>query len=436
MRGSRQGPWACYREGVSASPTSSAAPRAAAALVVGLTVAVAAWPAAPALATNTGDKPRLRVTLFDGTVHEGEVKFTKDRLEVKGRRAAKVRYRDIASLSDVPPPDEAELASRRAEHARRAERLGQGDAAGWTRLGQWAREQELDEEARSAFERAVALDPDHAPARRGLGQLKDDDGAWVDGVDVVRRRRGDLKPGDLDAVVDLARFALKNGLEDPAFTLLRQVLNQDTYHEKAIELSRPFTAAYRQRVPMALPLRGRWKASEDPTRHHQRKAWAVYALDIMKVDAAGRSHTGRGDKLEDYLTWDEPFYAVAAGRVAEVRDGNPDNPARTVPPGVAEKHNGVTIDHGDGEVSWYVHARNGSIVVKVGDQVERGQLLGRIGNSGASAVPHLHFTLVAHGNLSVPWACDDYVLIAPDSTPIPVTRAFPREGWIFEGKEP
>ncbi|MCO5171521.1 MAG: peptidoglycan DD-metalloendopeptidase family protein [Planctomycetes bacterium] len=419
------------------SPTAAARAGSSAPLVaplVALAFAAAAWSAAPALATNTGDKPRMRVTLFDGTVHEGEVKFTKDRLEVKGRRAVKLRYRDVASLADVPPPDEAELAERRVEHARRAERLGEGDAPGWTRLGQWARDQELEDEAREAFERAVALDPDHAPARRGLGQLQDD-GAWVDGAEVLRRRRGELEAGDLDAVVDLARFALRHGLDEQAFGLVRQALNRDTYHAQAIELSRPFTAAYRQRVPMSLPLRGRWKASEDPTRHHQRKGWAVYALDIVKVDASGRSHRGRGDKLEDYLTWDEPFYAVAAGRVAEVRDGNPDNPARTVPPGVAEKHNGVTIDHGNGEVSWYVHARNGSIVVKEGDQVERGQLLGRIGNSGASAVPHLHFTLVAHGNLSVPWACDDYVFIAPDSTPIPVTRACPREGWTFEGKE-
>ncbi len=418
----------CYPARVKATPL-------AAALLAALAAAVVGWWPSPAGATNTSEDARLRVTLFDGTVHEGEVKFTKDKLEVRGRRRVKLRYRDVASIADVPPPDDAEMAERRAEHARRAERIAEGDAGAWVKLGSWAREQELPDEARAAFERALAIDAEHEPARKGLGQLKDDAGAWIDGAGEVWRRHRDVAAGDLDGLLDLARFAFRHDLDAPGFELVRQVLNRDTYHEAAIELSRRFTSAYRQKVTMALPVRGRWTASEDRTRHHQRKAWAAYALDILKVDAEGRSHTGRGDRLEDYLSWDAPFYAVAPGRVVEVRDGNPDNPARKLPEGVAEKHNGVSIDHGNGEVSWYVHARNGSILVKVGDQVERGQQLGTIGNSGASAVPHLHFTLVAHGNLSVPWACDDYQLLAPDGTPIPVTRAGPREGWTFESKE-
>lgn len=410
------------------------APLAAPLLAAVVALAVAAWPR-PVAATNTTDDAPLRVTLFDGTVHEGPVKLTKDKLEVRGRRRVKLRYRDVASISDVPPPDEAAMAERRAEYARRAEKVPEGDAAAWVKLGKWAREHDLPDEARACFERAVELAPDDEAARKGLGQLKGADGAWIDGAEEVWRRHRDLKAGDDDAVLDLARFAFRHDLDAPGFELVRRVLNRDTYNATAIELSRRFTSAYRQKVVMSLPVRGRWRASEDPTRHHQRKGWAVYALDIMKVDAEGRTHTGRGDRLEDYLGWDEPFYAVAAGRVVEVRDGNPDNPARKIPDGAAEKHNGVSIDHGNGEFSWYVHAKNGSIVVKVGDQVEKGQLLGRVGNSGASAVPHLHFTLVAHGNLSVPWACDDYQLIAPDGTPIPVSRACWREGWTIETRE-
>ena len=34
---------------------------------------------------------------------------------------------------------------------------------------------------------------------------------------------------------------------------------------------------------------------------------------------------------------------------------------------------------------------------------------------------------------SVPWACDDYTVIAPDGTPLKITRAAPREGWILIG---
>lgn len=386
---------------------------------------------APAGATNTSEEARLRVALFDGTVHEGEVKLLKDRLEVKGRKKVKLRYRDVASISDPAPPDRA---AALAEHARRKAQLGAGDAAAWARLGQWAREEGLRDEARAAFEQAVALDPEHAPARKGLGQVKDEGGAWVDALPLVRARQAEVKAGDLDGLLDVARFAFQSGLDEPGFSLVARVLQQDTYKAEAIELSRRFTSAYVHSASLALPVRGRWQASEDSTRHHQRKGWAVYALDLYKVDGEGRTHRGKGEELSDWLTYDQPFHAVAAGRVVEVRDGNPDNPPRRILDGAAEKHNGVSIDHGNGEVSWYVHARAGSIVVKEGDQVERGQLLGKVGNSGASAVPHLHFTLVAFGNLSVPWACDEYVLIAPDGTPIPVSRACPREGWTFESK--
>lgn len=387
---------------------------------------------APADATNTSDEADLRVTLYDGAVHEGEAKFTREKLEVKGRKRAKVRYRDVASIADPAPPGEAELAQAKTEHTRRVAAVPDNDATAWARLGEWAQEHGLPDEARAAFERAVTIDAEHVAGHKGLGHIKGDDGVWADGAPVIQARRAALAGNDLDGLVELARFALKNGQDAEAWGLIQQVLHQDTYHAKAIELSRPFTSVYQQKLQMALPVRGRWKAGPDTTRHHQFKAWAVYALDIVKVDAEGKANTGDGTKLEDYLAWDQPFYAVGPGRVVEVREGNPDNPARTIPEGAAEKHNGVSIDHGNGEVSWYVHAKKGSVLVKVGDQVERGQQLGTIGNSGASAVPHLHFTLVAFGNISVPWACDDYVLIAPDRTPIPVTRACWREGWTIE----
>tara|TARA_R110002072_G_scaffold101692_3_gene223950 strand:- start:297 stop:641 length:345 start_codon:yes stop_codon:yes gene_type:complete len=87
-------------------------------------------------------------------------------------------------------------------------------------------------------------------------------------------------------------------------------------------------------------------------------------------------------------------------------------------------------------MSWYVHAKKGSVKVKLGQRVKRGQLLGEVGNSGGSAIPHLHFTLVAFRGLSVPWRCESFEVIAPDGTPVRAIDTWPREGWVIRGSEP
>jgi len=60
----------------------------------------------------------------------------------------------------------------------RADRLRADDAAGWVELGHWARERNLETQAREAFERALRVDPDNAAANRGLGR-EYADGRWL-----------------------------------------------------------------------------------------------------------------------------------------------------------------------------------------------------------------------------------------------------------------
>ena len=95
--------------------------------------------------------------------------------------------------------------------------------------------------------------------------------------------------------------------------------------------------------------------------------------------------------------------AAAAGRVAGLRDGQPDISIRS--PGAAsvvgkECGNGVVVDHGGGWVTQYCHLARGSVGVKVGDAVAAGQPLARVGLSGDTEFPHLHLT-VRHGGRAV-----------------------------------
>jgi murein DD-endopeptidase MepM/ murein hydrolase activator NlpD len=69
--------------------------------------------------------------------------------------------------------------------------------------------------------------------------------------------------------------------------------------------------------------------------------------------------------------------------------------ARELPPfRESRKHeagNFVILEHAPDEFSEFRHLQRGSIVVKVGDAIRAGQIIGRCGNSGNAVTPHLHF---------------------------------------------
>jgi hypothetical protein len=60
--------------------------------------------------------------------------------------------------------------------------------------------------------------------------------------------------------------------------------------------------------------------------------------------------------------------------------------------------NYVKIDHGDGTMSGYAHLLANTITVRAGDTVKQGQILGKVGSSGCSTGPHLHFEVYLNGS--------------------------------------
>ena len=96
----------------------------------------------------------------------------------------------------------------------------------------------------------------------------------------------------------------------------------------------------------------------------------------------------------------------ASGRVLRMRDGVPDAIGKPAAEAVrdVECGNGVVIEHPGGWETQYCHMANGSLAVKPGDNVAGGQRLGRIGLSGLTEYPHLHFTVRYRGAVVDPFA--------------------------------
>lgn len=115
-------------------------------------------------------------------------------------------------------------------------------------------------------------------------------------------------------------------------------------------------------------------------------------------------HAGTDITLANFAVMDSgvAVRAAAAGTVVGTHDGEFDR-HKTWTSGAAPNY--VAMRHADGVVATYLHLKRNSVVVTVGQEVEAGAVIGYVGSSGFSDIPHLHFELhAANGDLIDPWA--------------------------------
>lgn len=166
----------------------------------------------------------------------------------------------------------------------------------------------------------------------------------------------------------------------------------------------PSKENYTSPVHYRLPFKGTWKVVNGGVEKRDSHSWSLlaqrYAYDFVQVDGAGKTHRGDGKKLEDYYCWGAPVVSPASGVVVTVKDGIRDFPK--VGDSALDwktrdfRGNFVIIRHTSGEYSFTAHFKKDSIVVRPGEEVRAGQLLGRCGNSGHSTEPHIHFQVQDH----------------------------------------
>ncbi len=163
------------------------------------------------------------------------------------------------------------------------------------------------------------------------------------------------------------------------------------------------------------PLRGVWYAGWVASFHTGHR-WAIpeeFAFDIAKIGESGLSHKGDGTRFDDYYAYGADVLAAADGHVISVANDQPEDPSAMQRPNETQEAyfarlqkeqgerlakgltaiagNYVMIDHGKNEYSLYAHLQPGSVRVHVGDEVKAGDAIGKLGSSGNSTEPHLHF---------------------------------------------
>lgn len=160
-------------------------------------------------------------------------------------------------------------------------------------------------------------------------------------------------------------------------------------------------------APLVLgpPLEGaRWVAAASCCdSYHRRAVLPVngarhlaqrYAIDWIQLTADDRLATGDPQQNASYPQFGAKALAAADAKVVHVQDGMPEGTPGSFAPGVTAANadgNAVVLDLGGGRFALYAHLQPGSIRVREGETVERGDVLGLVGNTGNSDAPHLHF---------------------------------------------
>jgi hypothetical protein len=147
-----------------------------------------------------------------------------------------------------------------------------------------------------------------------------------------------------------------------------------------------------------------------------------FAVDWEQLDAAGRVYAGAQSAPKNYTIYDKDVLAVSDASVVSVLDDLPDQPPGKMPEGIAIEEadgNSIVLDLGGGRYALYAHLRAGSIRVRPGDRVKLGQVMARVGNSGNTIAPHLHFHVmdapIPLGANGLPYAIDAFTVTGTTS---------------------
>ena len=144
-----------------------------------------------------------------------------------------------------------------------------------------------------------------------------------------------------------------------------------------------------------------------------------FAIDWIRLDDQGRLVDGDPSDVRSYTAYGADILAVAGGTVVETQDtlddqvpGQLPDPTTITLKNVLGNH--VVVRHRDGRYATYAHMQKDSVTVEVGDHVRTGETLGKVGNTGNTSAPHLHFQITdgrsVLGSSGLPYVFDRFRL--------------------------
>jgi hypothetical protein len=173
---------------------------------------------------------------------------------------------------------------------------------------------------------------------------------------------------------------------------------------------------YQQKTSLIAPFRGKGVVGQDWITNGGHggsrggNCGSEFATDLRGLDENWAEQKSQAQENSSAAGWGREILAPPAGTVTYARNDVTDNPhpgrddtlyAALHDPVMACAGNCVIIDHGNSEFSVMMHMQQGSVMVKVGDRVAAGQVIGKLGNSGNAFGPHLHYQLQSGPRLFV-----------------------------------
>ena len=232
------------------------------------------------------------------------------------------------------------------------------------------------------------------------------------GAQLYLGREGFWNPARYGDSVELAP-GWETGLHNEYFVVvhtekLDRICLSVTYESNGIEqrteMSLPLVE-YENRNSYIFPLKGcystcgNYNALLDHRQHYSME----FAIDMAQYNESHKLFFKEPMHTEDHIIYGREILAIADGVVADCFGTIPvttswvweERKPYFEQYGLAAQFgNHVIIEHANGESSFYGHMIMDSLTVAKGDAVKQGQVIGRVGHTGLSNCPHLHFQLM------------------------------------------